>query len=64
MDIGAIDRSGTQGTSWLHRATPRSKLLAIALMLGAAIISWNFLVLAALVLVLLRRRSRPTSTLS
>jgi cobalt/nickel transport system permease protein len=52
MDIGAIDRSGTQGTSWLHRATPRSKLIAVALVLAAAIVSWNFLVLASLVLVL------------
>jgi cobalt/nickel transport system permease protein len=52
VDIGAIDRSGTQGTSWLHRATPRSKLLAVALVLAAAIVSWNFLVLASLVLVL------------
>ena len=52
MDIGAIDRSGTQGTSWLHRATPRSKLLGVALVLAAAIVSWNFLVLFALVLVL------------
>ncbi len=53
MDISAIDRSGTQGTSWLHRATPRSKLVATALVLAAAIVSWNFLVLASLALVLL-----------
>jgi cobalt/nickel transport system permease protein len=52
MDIGAIDRSGTQGSSWLHRATPRSKLLAVAFVLAAAIVSWNFLVLTSLVLVL------------
>ncbi len=53
MDIAAIDRSGTQGDSWLHRATPRSKLVATALVLAAAIVSWNFLVLAALALTLL-----------
>jgi cobalt/nickel transport system permease protein len=52
VDIGAVDRSGTQGTSWLHRATPRAKLVALVFVLAAAIVSWNFLVLAALVLVL------------
>ncbi len=52
MDISAIDRSGTQGHSWLHRATPRTKLVAMALLLAAAIVSWNFLVLATIVLVL------------
>jgi cobalt/nickel transport system permease protein len=53
VDISAIDRSGTQGTSWLHRATPRSKLVGVALVLAAAIVSWNFLVLASLAMVLL-----------
>lgn len=52
MNIGSIDTSATQGTSWLHGVSPRSKLLAFSLALAAIVVSFNLLVLAALVLVL------------
>ena len=52
MNIGVIDTSATLGRSWLHRASPRSKLVAFALVLAAVVVSFNVLVLAAIALVL------------
>ena len=48
MDISAIDRSATQGRSWLHVVAPSSKLVGLVLLLASVIVSWNALVLAAL----------------
>lgn len=48
MDITAIDRSATQGSSALHGASPITKLVAFALVLAAAIASWNVLILVTL----------------
>lgn len=48
MDITAIDRSATQGDSRLHGASPVTKLIAFALMVGATMTSWNALVLGSL----------------
>lgn len=45
MHIGAVDQSATLGRSWLHSASPIAKLVAFALTLTAAIVSWNILVL-------------------
>jgi energy-coupling factor transporter transmembrane protein EcfT len=53
VDIAAIDSSATLGRSWLHLATPVAKLWAFAFVLTAAIVSWNFLVLASITIVLL-----------
>jgi len=52
VDIGRIDESATRGTSWLHRVSPVSKLVAFALVLAAAIASWNVLVVGSLTLAL------------
>jgi len=52
MDIGRIDESATLGRSWLHRVSPISKLIAFALVLAAAIASWNVLFIGSLALVL------------
>ena len=52
MDVGVIDASATSGTSGLHRASPIAKLIAFALVLGAAVSSWNLLVIAGLALAL------------
>ncbi|MHB9002437.1 MAG: CbiQ family ECF transporter T component [Coriobacteriia bacterium] len=52
MHIGTIDAAATQGDSWIHRASPVAKLLAFALMLAAAMVSWNLLVIGALVVML------------
>lgn len=48
MHIARIDESAVLGTSWLHRASPNSKLLAFALLLAAVIASWNVFVLISL----------------
>ncbi len=53
MDVGAIDRSATLGTGPLRSADPRSKLVALALVLGAVLVSWNALVLASFTIALL-----------
>lgn len=53
MDIGRIDASATLGRSWLHRASPVSKLLALALVLAATIVTWNVLLIASLAISLL-----------
>lgn len=52
MDIAAVDRSATQGDSWLHRAAPGAKLAAFGLLLAAAVVSWNFVLLASLALLI------------
>lgn len=52
MHIGRIDESATRGDSWLHRVSPVSKLVAFALVLGAAISTWNALVVGSLALAL------------
>ena len=52
IHLGTIDESATLGTSWLHRASPITKLVAFALVLAAAIVTWNVLVLASLLLLL------------
>ena len=52
MHIGAIDESATMGRSWIHSASPISKLLAFVLLLAAAMVSWNVLVLLSVVLLL------------
>ncbi len=50
MHIGRIDESATLGDSWLHRASPVSKLVAFALLLAAVIASWNVLLVTSLTL--------------
>lgn len=52
MNIGRIDASATLGRSWLHRVSPVSKLVALALVLAATIITWNVLFLGSLALTL------------
>ncbi|MBE0417933.1 MAG: hypothetical protein IBX63_09230 [Coriobacteriia bacterium] len=52
MHIGRIDESATLADSWLHRVSPVSKLLAFALVLGAAVSTWNALVVGSLALAL------------
>ena len=45
--ISAIDRSATGDLGWLHRVSPKSKLVAFAIVLAAVIVSWNaFIILA------------------
>lgn len=46
MDLAAVDRSATQGGSWLHSAAAGAKLAALAIVLASAIVSWNPFVLA------------------
>ncbi len=53
MRIGAIDQSATLGGSWLHRASPKAKLVAFVLVLGAIVVTWNVLVVASLLLALM-----------
>ncbi len=50
MDVGAIDRSATLGAGPLRAADPRSKLVALALVIGAVLVSWNVLVLASVLI--------------
>jgi energy-coupling factor transporter transmembrane protein EcfT len=50
IGIGGIDRSATSDLGWLHRVSPVAKLVAFALVLGAAIVSWNALVVLSLAL--------------
>ena len=52
MRIGAIDESATLGRSWLHHTAPVHKLLAFVCILGAAMVTWNLLVLIAIALLL------------
>lgn len=53
MQIGAVDQSATLGESWLHRSSPIAKLLAFAIVLAAAMVSWNLLVLAGIAVLLM-----------
>jgi energy-coupling factor transporter transmembrane protein EcfT len=52
MNIAVIDHSATSGTSWLHRISPKTKLVAFALVLAAVVTSWNLLIVASLVVML------------
>lgn len=52
MDVGAIDRSATHGGGPLRCTAPVVKLIALALVLAAVLVSWNVLVLAAVLLCL------------
>lgn len=52
MNIGSIDRSAVGDLGWLHRISPRAKLVAFALVLGAVVVTWNLFVAAALLLLL------------
>ena len=52
MHIGAIDESATLGTSWLHRASPLAKLTCFVMLLAATMVSWNFLIIGSVTLVL------------
>jgi energy-coupling factor transporter transmembrane protein EcfT len=48
MNMGSIDTSATLGTSWLHRCSPVSKLVAFALVLTGIVVTWNLFVVLAL----------------
>lgn len=52
MDVSAVDRSATRGGGPLRAAAPVTKLVAMGLVLAAALTSWNWLVLIAIVLAL------------
>lgn len=52
MDIGAIDRSATRHDGFLRGCSPISKLVALALLLAAALVTWNVFVLASIFLTL------------
>lgn len=53
MDMGAIDRSATRGDGPVRGASPTAKLIALALVLGTVLASWNVLVLAGAFLLLI-----------
>ncbi|HEY5541178.1 MAG TPA: energy-coupling factor transporter transmembrane component T [Coriobacteriia bacterium] len=46
--MGAIDRSATADLGWLHRVSPFAKLVSFALVLAAAVVSWNAIYVLAL----------------
>lgn len=52
MHIGSVDESAVLGRSWLHSASPNAKLISLALVLGAVVVTWNVLVTASLALML------------
>lgn len=52
MNLGVIDTSATSGSSWLHRLSPKTKLVAFALVLAAVVMTWNILITATFVVVL------------
>lgn len=52
MNIGVIDTSATSGVSWLHRLSPRTKLVSFALVLASVITTWNILIALSLAVVL------------
>ncbi len=52
MNIGAIDTSATSGASWLHRVSPKTKLAAFALILGAVVATWNVMVVSSVAVAL------------
>jgi cobalt/nickel transport system permease protein len=47
VDIGAVDRSATRGGGPLRGAAPVSKLVALAIVLAAVLVTWNVFMLAA-----------------
>jgi biotin transport system permease protein len=53
IDVLAIDRWSTRGTSWLHRAPTGAKLAAVAICIAALVVSRDIAVLAAIYTVLL-----------
>lgn len=63
MNIGVIDTSATLGTSWLHRCSPISKLVAFASVLAAIVVTWNLFVVltvvAALTCAVVSARLKP-----
>ena len=52
MNIGSIDRSAVSDLGWLHRISPRAKLAALMLILGAVVVTWNLFMAAALLVLL------------
>lgn len=52
MNLGTIDTSATSDGSWMHRLSPKTKLVAFAMTLAAVVITWNVLIVAALAIVL------------
>lgn len=70
MNIATVDASATLGRSMMHRAVPRAKLVALAAVLIAVIISTNVLLVAGVILTLAgvvlasRLPARPVFTLA
>jgi cobalt/nickel transport system permease protein len=52
MDVSAVDRIATTGTTGLHGASPRTKLVALGLVLAAVVVQSNVLVVASVACVL------------
>jgi energy-coupling factor transporter transmembrane protein EcfT len=52
VNIAVIDTSATSGTSWLHRISPKTKLVAFALVLAAVVTTWNLFIAATLIVML------------
>lgn len=52
MDIGAVDRSATSDLGWLHRVSPVAKLVALALVIAAVVVTWNLFLALGLLLFL------------
>jgi len=50
VDLARVDASATLGDSMLHRTVPAAKLVAFALLLTAAVVSSNVLIVGALAL--------------
>ena len=48
MDIARIDESATLGSSWIHKVSPYSKLIALGFLLFGVIVTWNVLVISGL----------------
>ena len=48
--MGPIDRSATADLGWLHRVSAAGKLTAFALVVAATIVTWNALLVFALML--------------
>jgi energy-coupling factor transporter transmembrane protein EcfT len=53
VDVSAIDRSATRGDGPLRNAAPSSKLVMLAILIAAVLVSWNILILTALLIALL-----------
>jgi cobalt/nickel transport system permease protein len=52
VDVAAVDRSATLGTSPLHRASPVAKLLAFVCVIAAVVVNQNVLVMGGILLAL------------